>query len=257
MKNLEWTGAGILILLLGATPPAFAQGQPGRPERHEEGNKGHAAPQGGGRQELREQPHPAMRQQEGRPNRPEQPRPGPQRPEPRPAPQRPEPRPIQHRPEPRPVQHRPEPPRPVQHRPEPPRPLQHRPEAQRPEQRRQEAVHRNIWGGHRAGNWQSEHRDWRQRGGYQGTRIPERRYHGSFGPEHGFRLSTFALSEHGGHPRFRYGGYWLSVVDPWPEDWSSSWYGDDDVYIDASSDGYYMVNRNHPLDRIAVSISLN
>jgi hypothetical protein len=33
----------------------------------------------------------------------------------------------------------------------------------------------------------------------------------------------------GGYPRFQYGGFWLSVVDPWPEYWSEDWY-DNDVY---------------------------
>jgi hypothetical protein len=61
----------------------------------------------------------------------------------------------------------------------------------------------------------------------------------------------------GGHRRFRYGGYWFGLVDPWPEYWSSDWYDNDDVYVDYNSDGYYLCNRSYPGDRIAISFYLN
>ena len=61
----------------------------------------------------------------------------------------------------------------------------------------------------------------------------------------------------GGYPRFQYGGFWFSFVDPWPEYWSDDWYDNDDVYVDYSEDGYYLYNRSYPGDRIAVEVYLN
>ncbi len=60
-----------------------------------------------------------------------------------------------------------------------------------------------------------------------------------------------------GYPRFQYGGFWFSVVDPWPEYWSDDWYDNDDVYIEYYGDGYYLYNRRFPQDRIAISVSVN
>ena len=114
-----------------------------------------------------------------------------------------------------------------------------------------------VWQEHRAHNWQSEHRDWQQRGGYNGYQIPEGSYRGYFGPDHAFRMSSYPVSMIGGYPRFRYGGFSFSVVDPWPEYWSDNWYDNDDVYIDYSGDGYYLYNRSYPQDRIAINAYAN
>jgi hypothetical protein len=124
----------------------------------------------------------------------------------------------------------------------------------RQEQHAHEGEQRAAWQGDRAHNWQSEHRTWQQRGGYNGYRIPEDRYRGDFGPDHAFRIYSYPVVVVGGYPRFQYGGFWFSVVDPWPEYWSDNWYDDDDVYIDYSGDGYYMYNRSYPRDRIAITI---
>ena len=126
-------------------------------------------------------------------------------------------------------------------------PSQHEQQGQRGEQRA-------AWQDHRAHNWKSEHRDWQQRGGYNGYRIPEDRYRGYFGPDHGFHISRYPVMVVGGYPRFQYGGFWFGVVDPWPEYWSDGWYDNDDVYIEYSGDGYYMYNRRYPRDRIAISV---
>ena len=126
-------------------------------------------------------------------------------------------------------------------------PSQHEQQGQRGEQRA-------AWQDHRAHNWKSEHRDWQQRGGYNGYRIPEDRYRGYFGPDHGFRINSYPVMVVGGYPRFQYGGFWFGVVDPWPEYWSDDWYDNDDVYIEYSGDGYYMYNRRYPRDRIAISV---
>src|SRR3984893_12064418 len=122
------------------------------------------------------------------------------------------------------------------------------------DQHRHEGDQRVAWQGDRAHNWQSEHRTWQQRGGYNGFRIPEDRYRGDFGPDHVFRIYSYPVVVVGGYPRFQYGGFWFSVVAPWPEYWSDNWYDNDDVYIDYSGDGYYMYNRRYPRDRIAITV---
>lgn len=125
-----------------------------------------------------------------------------------------------------------------------------------PVQRQREANHQTVWQAHRAGNWQAEHRTWQDRGGYQGYRIPEARYRRHFGSSFGFRMFSFPLVVVGGFPRFQYEGFWFSVIDPWPEYWSIDWYGEDDLYIEYSGDGYYLHNRSHPMDRIAISVQI-
>jgi hypothetical protein len=109
-----------------------------------------------------------------------------------------------------------------------------------------------AWQDRRAHNWQTEHRGWKERGGYAGYRIPDSRYRSFFGPEHAFRIGNYAVTMVDGFPRFYYSGYWFSVVDPWPETWANNWYGDDDVFLDYSGDGYYLYNRRYPGVRLAV-----
>jgi hypothetical protein len=133
-------------------------------------------------------------------------------------------------------------------------------QANRPSQQEQHGKpgeQQAAWEGHRAHEWKSEHRDWNQRGGYNGYRIPEDRYRGYFGPSHAFRIYSYPVVVVAGYPRFQYGGFWFSVVDPWPEYWSDDWYDNDDVYIAYYGDGYYLYNRRFPQDRIAISVSVN
>ncbi len=125
------------------------------------------------------------------------------------------------------------------------------------EQHGQRGQQQAVWQDHRAHNWQSEHRDWQQRGGYNGYRIPEERYRGYFGPDHAFRIYSYPVEVYGGYPRFQYGGFWLGLMDPWPEYWSDDWYDNDDVYVDYSGDGYYIYNRRYPRDRIAITVYVN
>jgi hypothetical protein len=73
---------------------------------------------------------------------------------------------------------------------------------------------------------------------------------------HGFRIYGLPFLVVGGYPRFRYGGYWFSPVDPWPEFWANDWYETDDVYVDYRGDGYYLFNRRYPGTGIAISISM-
>jgi len=116
---------------------------------------------------------------------------------------------------------------------------------------------RDMWGQHRARRWESEHRTWQQRGGYNGYRIPGDRFHGYFGRDHGFRLYNLSSKRYDGYPRFQYNGFWFGLIDPWPEYWSDNWYENDDVYIDYSNDGYYLYNRRHPGAGIAISVFVN
>ena len=121
----------------------------------------------------------------------------------------------------------------------------------------QQAEERGVWQQHRAVSWESEHRTWQQRGGYDGYRIPDDHFRGYFGVGHAFRIYSYPLVVFGGYPSFQYGGFWFSILDPWPEYWGANWYDTDDVYIDYSGDGYYLYNRRYPQDRIAIEVYLN
>lgn len=114
---------------------------------------------------------------------------------------------------------------------------------------------RDVWQDHRAKNWKHEHRGWRERGGYRGYRIPDDSFRAHFGRGHWFRVRSNPIVVVNGYPRFQYGGFWFSVVDPWPEYWSRTWYETDDVYVDYVNDGYYMYNRRHPGVGIAINVS--
>ncbi|MBI3132542.1 MAG: hypothetical protein HYZ13_14600 [Acidobacteria bacterium] len=61
---------------------------------------------------------------------------------------------------------------------------------------------------------------------------------------------------YGGYPRFRHHGFWILIVDPWPEFWLDTWYLDDDLYIDFTLDGYYLYSRRHPGISLAIAITL-
>lgn len=111
-----------------------------------------------------------------------------------------------------------------------------------------------TWGEHRAVRWERDHRTWKQRGGYGGFFIPPGQFRKYFGPVHFFRIRTRPVIVMG-YPRFRYGGYWFMIVDPWPEFWADDWYAGDDVYVDYD-DGYYLYNRRHPGVAIAISVVL-
>jgi hypothetical protein len=116
--------------------------------------------------------------------------------------------------------------------------------------------HHNDWKGRRARDWRLDHRTWEQRGGYRGPHIPEYQFGRYFGPRHFFRIHDLRVISFNGSPRFLYGGYWFSLIDPWPEYWAEDWYETDDMYIAYGGDGYYLFNRRYPGVGIAVSISM-
>jgi len=113
---------------------------------------------------------------------------------------------------------------------------------------------RTGFGQSRAGNWNSDHRTWAQRGGYNGYRVPDERFREYFGRDHFFRIYGLPMFFVGGYPRFQYDGYWVTFVDPWPEAWPANWYETDDVYLDYTNDGYYVYDRMRPGPGIAVTI---
>lgn len=137
---------------------------------------------------------------------------------------------------------------------------QHQQQGAKPAQQRspvQERQQQAAWQADRAHNWQSEHRTWRQRGGYVGYRVPDARFHERYGQDHAFIMYSLPVMVVGGDRRFQYGGYWFGLVDPWPEYWATDWYDSQDVYVDYYGDGYYLYNRRYPGDRIAIRFYLN
>jgi hypothetical protein len=120
----------------------------------------------------------------------------------------------------------------------------------------EQRVQQSAWQEHRSQRWDSDHRNWQQRGGYNGYRIPDDRYRGYFGQDHGFRIYGLPFLVVGGYPRFQYEGYWISLVDPWPEYWGNDWYDNDDVFVTYANNGYYLYNRRYPNVGIAISISM-
>ena len=120
----------------------------------------------------------------------------------------------------------------------------------------QQHIRQAAWQEHRSQHWDSDHRNWEQRGGYNGYRIPDDRYRGYFGQGHDFRIYGLPFLVVGGYPRFQYEGYWFSMVDPWPEYWGNDWYDNDDVYVVYMNNGYYLYNRRYPNVGMAISISM-
>ena len=107
----------------------------------------------------------------------------------------------------------------------------------------------------RATSWNTDHKTWQQRGGYNGYRVPDNRFKLYFGNGHFFHIGGLPLLFVGGYPRFQYDGYWVTLMDPWPENWPPLWYETDNVYIDWSGDGYYLYDTNYPGIGIAVTLS--
>jgi hypothetical protein len=229
MKAIGITTAVVLALAFGVTPPALAQHEP-------EGDKhGRAQQQPGGHEQGRpEAQHAQQRQQQLQRNQQQHAQ----------QQQQVQRNQQQHAQQQQQVQ------RNQQQR-------QARNRSQEPQRsQRQQQVRQSAWQRHRSQNWQSDHRNWQQRGGYHGYRIPDDRYRGYFGPNHGFRINALPFMVVGGYPRFQYQGYWISAVDPWPDSWGNDWYDNDDVYVDYVDNGYYLYNRRYPSSGIAINITL-
>ncbi|HWR14777.1 MAG TPA: hypothetical protein VN577_08100 [Terriglobales bacterium] len=222
MKAIGTTSTAILALLLGVAAPAYArQGQQGEHQQPRPAQQ-HAQPQ----QSRTQKPKPAQQAQRPAQNQKQV---------------HTQPRPDQNQKQARAQQR--------------PTPNQQHQAKEQPQYSQRQHAHQAAWQQHRARSWQSDHRTWQQRGGYNGYRIPDDRFHGYFGPSHGFRIHGLPFQVVGGYPRFQYNGYWFSLVDPWPESWAYDWYDTDDVYVNYVDNGYYLYNRRYPSTGIAINIS--
>ncbi len=242
MRRISFISAGVLFLLLGTTAPNYAKPQ----DQNQEQDKGKKQQdQNRGQQQHTQQQQQQQDQNKGQQQKAQQQQQNQNQQQQRTQQQRHDQNKGQQQKAQQQQQNK------QQHAQQPPsRPSQ---QGQRVEQSQQ----RQVWQEHRAHNWQSEHRTWQQRGGYNGYRIPDARYRGNFGPSHWFRIHSYPMEVYGGYPRFRYGGFWFGFMDPWPEYWSDNWYDNDDVYVVYSDDGYYLYNRRYPHDRIAITVYLN
>lgn len=131
-------------------------------------------------------------------------------------------------------------------------PAEH-PQGQRTAQTDEQRI---AWQQHGASSFDSQHQTWSQRGGYQGLHVPEASFSKNFGRDHSFHVFGLPYMEVEGRPRFQYGGYWFSLMEPYPEYWGADWYRNDDMYVDYDGGGYYLYDRrfsNRP--GVAVSIS--
>ena len=118
----------------------------------------------------------------------------------------------------------------------------------------QEPIRQPVWTQNRAKSWTSDHRTWVQRGGYQGVRVPDDQFTLNFGEAHRFRIDNLPCRTVKNEASFQYNGYWMSVVDPWPETWADGWYENDDVYV-RYDNGYYLHNSRYP--DVALSLQLS
>ncbi len=267
MKSGRVIGAGVLLLLLGAIAPAYAQEQDKEKQQQQDKNKQQQPPKQQPKQQS--QPQPKQQPQQQPKQQPQQ------QPKQKPQQQQQHTQPQQQPPKQQPQQQ----PKQQQQTKQQQQPVNRT--SQRPQQSSGGAYHGGVQptapthgGVHpsgvpqhqgqvrsgflqsRATSWDSQHRTWQQRGGYNGYRIPDDRFKLYFGADHFFRISSFPMLYVGGYPRFQYDGYWVTFLDPWPESWSPTWFETDDTYIDYTEDGYYIYDRNYPGIGIAVTISL-
>lgn len=222
MKRVGIAGTTVLLLLFGATAIGFAQHERQGEKHGKPDQQADAAQQKGKQQGGQKQQQQAKGQQERQRQ-----------------PQQQQQRGQQHQ-------------RAQQQQRRQPAQLRTTPQQQRVWQQQQHGA----WQQYRARSWESEHRTWQQRGGYNGYRVPDDYFRVHYGRSHWFRIYMLPFMVVGGYPRFQYGGYWFTFVDPYPEYWGNDWYQSDDVYVDYYGDGYYLYNRRYPgRPGIAISIS--
>ena len=253
MRFVQITSNTALLLLLGTLIPAYAQHERGekqdKPER-QQSRQEQAAPQ-------QQQPQQERQRQEQRVQQPQQER------------QRQEQRVQQPRQERQQQEQRVQQPRQERQQQQQEQRFRQGREQQQPHRTQQQAAHwqqqrgwaqqggwqpHSTWQQGRARRWESEHRDWGQRGGYGGYYIPQASFSISFGSQHWFRMHS-RPTMYMGYPRFAYGGYSFMLVDPYPEYWEEDWYDTDDIYIDYDN-GYYLHNRRYPGIGLAITVAM-
>jgi hypothetical protein len=84
----------------------------------------------------------------------------------------------------------------------------------------------------------------------QGGRIPDEKFHTSFGREHTVVINRPVVVE--GQQRFQSGGYWFTIVDQWPMGWAYT----DNCYIDYVDGEYFLFDLLHPGVRVALFVVL-
>jgi hypothetical protein len=84
----------------------------------------------------------------------------------------------------------------------------------------------------------------------RGGRIPDDKFRSHFGRQHTLVIRRPTVVE--GQPRFQYGGYWFTIVDPWPAGWAYT----DDCYIDDIDGEYFLFDLLHPGVRVAIVVVL-
>lgn len=252
MKAFATLGTAVLFLTLGTIVPAFAQHEQEEAKPEQKQQQEHSQPQQRAQepnQQKQPQQQQAKQQSESKSAQPQQH--AEQQNQQKQQPQ-------QHAQEQKQQKQQ----QPEQHAQEQKQQQQHAPQqshnSQQPAQHTQEQQHAQqaAWQGHRSQNWQSDHRTWQQRGGYNGYRIPDNRYDGYFGSGHAFVIYSQPYMVVGGFPRFQYNGYWFTLVDPWPSSWANNWYTTDEVYVVYANNGYYMYNQAYPGVGIAISVSM-
>jgi|SRR5580704_9463235 hypothetical protein len=86
--------------------------------------------------------------------------------------------------------------------------------------------------------------------GQRAGRIPDDKFRASFGRQHTVVINRPTIVE--GQPRFQSGGYWFTIVDPWPAGWAYT----DECYIDYVDGEYFLFDLLHPGVRIAIVVVL-
>lgn len=87
-------------------------------------------------------------------------------------------------------------------------------------------------------------------GGQRGGHVPDDKFRAHFGRQHTVVINRPTIVE--GQPRFQSSGYWFTIVDPWPADWTYT----DDCYIDYVDGEYFLFDLRHPGVRVALFVVL-
>ncbi len=125
------------------------------------------------------------------------------------------------------------------------------------QQQDQQTLQRRAWQERRANHFQYEHKDWKARGGYKGLLIADDYFQAHYGKAHVFRMYDLPFVYENGDPKFQVDGYWFTMLDPYPENWSGYWYETDDLFVDFRDGGYSLFNRGFPNQAgIALDVSL-
>jgi hypothetical protein len=262
MKVLGVISTTALLLMLGATLPAYAQDEhhdadakpekqeQAKPAQHEEQAKPAKQEEAAKPAKQEEAAKPARQEEQAKPEKqPEQARSEKQAPEAKPAKQEDKAKPAQAEKQARSEKQTPQA--------KPAKPEEQAKSEKQPRQTEQAKQENRGNAGGQQHAQRTEAEQQRQRSvpalrlsARSESRIPDARFRSNFGREHSFRIGSPTLV--GGYSRFQYGGYWFGFVQPWPD----GWYYTDDVYVDYIDGGYYLCNPYYPGDQIAISVVL-